>query len=219
MTQAAHSTVIKTTGTSTAVVAGACTDGGAHTAYQLTDATKRAMDPTVVPVVYEDGVATAAAYTIDGLTGTVTFAAARGGAVVVTMDYSYLPLLAVAAGKEFSVESTAALADKTTFDDSGIRKRMATLFDAKGTIGLLAILSEDLDASGNERKLADVLQNGTMVYLEIQPGGSGQKFRAYVHLDTTTTKGSGVEGLIDSTLSFVTTLIPDTFTKSFSWAT
>lgn len=223
MTQAAHSSVIKTTGTSTAVSGGACTDLGSHTAYQITDTAKRVMDPAAAVVVYKDtgsgAVAQASSlYTIDGLTGTITFLSALGGSDVVTVDYSYLPLLSVAAGKEFSIECMSELADKTTFDSGGTRERMAVMRSAKGTLGLIALLNEDLDAGAGSRKLADVLQNGTMVYLEVQPGGAGQKFRAYVHLENTDTKG-GVAVLIESTLAWRTTLVPNTFTNSYSWST
>src|SRR3954452_186344 len=95
--------LIKVSGVGVAFVGEATTKVTANTVYQITNATKRGWDRAAAITVKKDGVAQAAAlYTLNRLTDTVTFLADIGGAPVVTLDGTYLPLSNAAEAKSFS---------------------------------------------------------------------------------------------------------------------
>src|SRR4051812_46037032 len=95
---AGRKALVKITGDAVAFVNEACTDSGDHLTYQITSAAKQVWDPTVAIVVKKDGVAASSAlYTLNRLTGRITFLIALNPAIVITVSGSYLPT-SVAAG-------------------------------------------------------------------------------------------------------------------------
>lgn len=132
--------LVKVTGAAVAFTAEACTTITANTVYQITNATKRVWDRAAAITVKKDGVAQAATlYTLNRLTGTVTFLADIGAGHVITLDGQYLPLSNAAEAKSFSYKLMRELLDSTSYDsattDQGFKRKDVGLYDASGTLG------------------------------------------------------------------------------------
>lgn len=99
--------------------------------YQITNAVKRVWDRTVTIVVEDGGVPTVEVYTINRLTGTVTF----GSAVVrtITVTGSYLPMAVAAECYDYNYSIEADNQDSTQFGDTFIH-RVQGLLDVSGSI-------------------------------------------------------------------------------------
>ena len=105
--------------------------------YQITDATKRVWSPTATITVKAAGVAVdpvADPYTINRLTGTVTFTnvSARG---TVTVSGSYLPMTTIAKCRDASLDLSAPVLDDTTFDSNGWMECLTGVKAAAITLG------------------------------------------------------------------------------------
>jgi len=182
MPTASYSTVVKIAGTSTAMVAEPTTDGGAHTIYQITDTTKRVLDPDTAVVVDKDGApASSADYTLDYMFGKVTFAVALGAEIVVTFDASYLPLLEVTTAHEVDFQVTNELRDTTQYADDGERTRTPCLQDLSGTLAVYEDGTTDHDTGDDAATLEEIHEASTASLLEILFGGSTEYLRAWVH--------------------------------------
>lgn len=207
MAVAASGTTVKESGTSTAFTNEATTKLTANTVYQITDTTKQIVDPDVAVTVEVDAdgggaggyaVATASTYTFDYLTGKVTFDADQGAPALVRVSGSYLPLNTIATAREFAVSASRDVLDESVFPNTAHKKKLG-LKDLSGSLSLLEhFLTNHGTGSGT---LDSLLANGTAKLLEIQPGGSGQKLRAWVLFESQETKG-GVDGLTEGSLSF-----------------
>ena len=196
--------VIKTSGTSTAMVAEATTDvGGAHTTYQITDTAKRVLDPATAVVVDKDGVPAAAAdYTLDYFTGTVTFAVALGAGVVVTFDASYLPLLEVATARDVSLSLARERLDKTAYQTSQYRQFTLGVGTCEGSLELLEFGEVDHDGGAGTVQFTTLIDGTTPVLLEIAPATTGNRLRCWALLTTAGHK-SPHDDLTSLALSFV----------------
>jgi hypothetical protein len=219
MAQAGYNTVINVTGTSTAFTTEAFT--GATTTWQITSTSTRIWDPTVTPSFFDNAVPILAAdiSSIDFLFGRVVFTGSKTGPITATG--SYLPVWPVAEAKEFSAQMSRTILDTTVFTVSDTWKtKKAGLKEASGTISSLDDLNTDIDTGGTSRKLFDVLLNATGLVLDIQPGGSGNKWRYYILLDKEDLKAA-VDDLVNSEISWQ--LNPQTATRgdavSFSYGT
>lgn len=93
--------------------------------YQITDATKRIWSRTGTITVLDGGVPTAEAYTLNRLTGTVTFGSAV--ARVITLTGSYLPTVTIGCATEYSWTLTADNQDSTCFASEWIDRTQALL--------------------------------------------------------------------------------------------
>ena len=185
---AAHNTVIKVNGTSTALSNAATTKLTANTVYQITDATKRVLDPNVAVLVEVDadgagggGYATAAAdtYTVDYLFGKVTFNSDQGVNALVRVTGAYLPMLTVAECTNAEYEVMRETLDKTSFDSGGYRAREGGLISATASVRTLKFQNFDFDPGGGARKLLDDMKAGTPIVFEDTPV-SGEQFRAWM---------------------------------------
>ena len=126
--------LVKVSGTALTLTAEPTTDPGAHLVYQITNAAKRVLDPLAAVVVKEDGVTSVAVWTINRLNGTVTFAVARGPAVVVTVSGSYLPMTTALACTEWTMNLTGQNADVSSYDSLGWVERLPIFKDATGSV-------------------------------------------------------------------------------------
>ena len=125
---------VKVSGAAVTFTTEATTTVTANTVYQITDATKRVWDPTAAITVYKDAVSQSPTlYTINRLTGTITFTADQGASVI-TVSGSYLPLSLAAEAKEYSYDRTAQMLEDNAFGDSDVTRVMG-LQDVSGTIG------------------------------------------------------------------------------------
>jgi hypothetical protein len=132
--------LVKVTGAATAFTGEATTRITANTVYQITNAAKRIWDRSATITVKKDAVTQAAnLYTLNRLTGTVTFLADIGGAAVVTVDGSYLPTSNAAEAKSFAYELMKDLLDSTSYDsataDNYHKRKDAGLENASGSLG------------------------------------------------------------------------------------
>lgn len=100
--------LVKVSGAGVAFLDEATTKVTANTVYQITDAAKRVWDrsATITVEVDADGagaggfvVAAASTYTVNRLTGTITFNADQGVDAIVRVDGTYLPLSTAAEGR------------------------------------------------------------------------------------------------------------------------
>lgn len=93
--------------------------------YQITDATKRIWHRTATITVLDGGVPTVEAYTLNRLTGTVTFGSAA--ARVITLTGQYLPTVTIGCATEYSWTLTADNQDSTCFATEWIDRTQALL--------------------------------------------------------------------------------------------
>src|SRR4051812_25153572 len=111
--------LVKLGGTPTAFTNEATTATVANKVYQIANTAKRVWSPTATITVKDGGVAVNAVtdpYTINRLTGKVTFAATT--ARVITISGTYLPMLTIAKAKSITYDRGAELLDDTTFDSN-----------------------------------------------------------------------------------------------------
>lgn len=126
--------LIKASGTGVGMTAEATTDGGSHTDYQITDAAKRIISPYASVTVLKDAVAESAAnYTINRLTGTVTFLSALVGTEAITVTSTYLPMTTIADASEWSLDISNNSEDASVLGDTWM-KRENTLGDVSGSL-------------------------------------------------------------------------------------
>jgi hypothetical protein len=200
---------IKVGGTSTAFSAEPTTKVTANTVYQITDATKRVLDPSIAVLVEVDadgagagGYATASAssYTIDYLFGTITFLADQGASALVRVSGNYLPMVALAKVTDSKVSVARDAPDATTMDSGSYRNKAPTLIDVQGSITSLELANYDHDPGAGSIKLRDLLVNGTpFIYEE---SGGGQYFRAWVCATSVEHGNTAVGELTNTTINF-----------------
>jgi hypothetical protein len=129
--------LVKVAGAPAAFVTEACDDTGDGLSFQIAAAAKRVWDPTIAIMVYVDAVLQAAdTYTLNRLTGTITFVDAPAG--VVTVTGSYLPLSVAARGRAYSWSLNNSFVDDTDFDsantDNGFQRKLQSLLDVTGSV-------------------------------------------------------------------------------------
>jgi hypothetical protein len=134
--------LVKVPGAAVALAAEATTNAGDDQTYQITNAAKRVLDPTATITVNIGGVAMPAGgadpWTLNRLTGTVTFASADGARGAVTIDGYYLPLSVAVGVRGYNYSLSAVNADDTDYDsantDNGFQRRVQTQLDVTGTL-------------------------------------------------------------------------------------
>lgn len=128
--------LVKVSGTPTAFTDEATTVVTADKVYQITSSAKRVWDQTATITVKDGGVAVNATtdpYSINRLTGTVTFT--NTTARTITISGTYLPMSTLAKVKNSSYSLTSVSLDDTTYDSAGWTERLTGLHDAEGTLG------------------------------------------------------------------------------------
>lgn len=126
---------VKVSGSGVAFTAEACTKVTANTVYQITDAAKRVWDRSATISVYKDAVLQAATlYTLNRLTGTITFLADIGAPPVVTVTGTYLPLSVAAEAKSYTYGIRGDALDDTAFGDT-YETKLHGLKSASGRVG------------------------------------------------------------------------------------
>lgn len=196
-------------GTSTAFTNAPTTKLTANTVYQITDATKRLIDPAVAVLVEVDadgagggGYATAAAssYVVDYLFGRITFAADQGSAALVRVSASYLPVLTVAEVTEWSFKASRPFIDNTSLDSGGVEQGLLGRKKLTGSIKGRASLEDDLDPGGGTQKLTTLFESGLPVLFQRTAGG--KLFRAWTLIEGTDDSGQ-LDGLLEHGVNFV----------------
>lgn len=208
MSTAAHTSVVRGPGASTAFTNEPTTKLTANTVYQLNTDAKRLLDPAVAVVVEVDAdgvgaggyaVAPASSYTVDYLFGIITFLADQGSAALVRVSGSYLPVIDLVGVTDWSYTASREVLDDTTVNNAaGNRTKKLGLKDLSGSLTLLELLSYDHDPGGGTLVLQTLLDNGTPLLLEVAAGG--KRFRAWVLLESAE-GGGDVAGLINNTVN------------------
>lgn len=215
MATAANAASVKVTGTSTAFTDEACANTTGDS-YQITDATKRILDPDVAVVVYDDGTPVDAAdiLSYDPLFGIVTFQGAYTVIGDITMDGSYLPTYTLVGAYEYTFMRAADLLDVTAFEDSDSRVRIAGLDDYSASITVHDDSQYDLDGGGIT--LSTIFADQTPVVLEI--AAASKTFRAWTIIESLS-NDPAVDGVVDTDVAFSahTTLFV-TDDSDVSWA-
>lgn len=137
---AGRKALVKVTGAAVSFTAEATTMSDADTVYTITNTAKRIWDQTATITVLDGGVAVNAAldpYSINRLTGVVTF---DGAAVrVITVTGSYLPASTAVGAKRFTYTLDRAALDDTDYDsantNSGFDSKLPGLKKISGSIG------------------------------------------------------------------------------------
>jgi hypothetical protein len=228
---AAKARVIKQGGTSTAFTNEACTKVTANTVYQITDTTKRVLDPTVALTVQVDpdgggaspyATVGATTYTVDYLFGTITFASDQGASATVRVSAgNYIPTVTVAKVKEISYNATRDQGDSTSMDSAGYHGRTPTLLDLSGSLTSFESMSFDHDPGGGVQTFISKLTGGTAWLLEDRSDPSGSYFRAWVLISSLENSGA-VNDLLELVVSFVGTSISGSGrvdVAAFGWGT
>lgn len=138
---AGKSVQLKMSGTALTLTTEATTAAVDDKTYQITNAVKRVIDWETVPTVYDGGVETVEAYTIDYLSGRIVFEDADAGRTI-TISGKYLPMTVIGFAKSYSRNDSATLLDKTVFGDTHI-KRTSGLKSSSGTLTQIDIETDD----------------------------------------------------------------------------
>jgi hypothetical protein len=137
---AGRKALVQVTGDPVVMANEPCTDSGDHQIYQVTNAAKRVFDPTAAVTVKVGGAVTGESYTLNRLTGRITFAAINAGRAAVTVSTSYLPLSVAAGAKSYNYALVRTSVDDTDFDNAntngGFPTRLPGVYDITGALGL-----------------------------------------------------------------------------------
>ncbi len=128
--------LVKIGGTPTAFTDEATTATVVNKTYQLTNSAKRIWSPTATITVKNGGVAVDASadpYSINRLTGKVTFVATT--ARVITISGTYLPLTTIAKSKSIVWEKGNEVLDDTTFDSNGYEENIPGIHSVTASLG------------------------------------------------------------------------------------
>lgn len=210
-----YSATVKETGTSTPVTGGACTLVSGKT-YQLNTSAQRVIDPTVAITVKDNGTPVSASNIdhFDYQFGTVTFISSYTPTTPITMDYSYLPLSAIAKSSAFKLDVKSKLVDTTNFDSNGVHSRTPTVHEASGSFESYTIPSTSV---GAQALIANVTA-GTKLLIELYMG-VGKTFRAWVIFESIASKIKP-DAAIENTYSWVSTTVGASASEgSYEWGT
>lgn len=212
MSAAAHPSVVRGRGTSTAFTLEPTTKLTANTVYQLVTDAKRLLDPSVAVVVEVDAdgaggggyvVAAPSTYSVDYLFGIITFLSDQGSAALVRVGGSYLPVVDLLGVTSWNFTSARTVLDDTTVNVAvgANRSKKLGLKDLTGTVELNELLTVDNDPGAGTVTIQSYLDGGTPLLLEIQPAPAAKRFRAWVLLESAD-GGGAVDDLVNNTVNF-----------------
>lgn len=111
--------------------------------YVIADGQKSVWDPDTDVTVYDDAVESIEAYTINRLTGEITFPTVDAGRGPITADGDYLPLSRVAKAKAFAVKFGEPPIDDTNFDSPGWEENIPNINSISGSLTRSSALLTD----------------------------------------------------------------------------
>jgi len=208
MALAGRKALVKASGAAVAFLDEPTTKVTANTVYQITNTAKRVLDRTATITVEVDAdgagaggfvVADPSTYTLNRLTGTVTFSADQGVDAVVRMDGSYLPLTTVAEARSYSYALAGENATDNEFGDSYVT-RLQVMKDASGS------LSRWYDTSTYWQ---DAFTGGTVFVLEFYSDSTAAyDLKMWAILDTNALSAA-FNGLVEQEVAFSGTVDSD----------
>lgn len=189
MAVAGKKALVKVSGAAVGMTAEATTASGNIT-YQITNAAKRVLSLSGTVTVKDGGVATVEAYTLNRLTGTITFGSAT--ARTITVDADYLPMATAAEAHEYSYSLTAANSEVPRFGDN-YQRRIGGMKDISGSLSLWHANSDYID----------ILTGDDPVVLEFYSNSSGAfDLRCWALLDSDEVKSAVTGGAATESVSF-----------------
>ena len=167
------------------------------TTYRVTDATKRILDKDTAITFKDGGVAINASgiESVDYLFGTVTLAAAPGGAV--TFDGSFFPTASLGCSNSFSLTQTSDTTDTTCFETASVNGGFATFRPTLKTV--------ELELTGFYRasnQFYDLLQSRDELIVELNPDGNDKSVARGYFKPVTNSQTGDVGGDESETVSF-----------------
>lgn len=190
---AGKSASIKISGAATSFT-GEATTTDDNQNYQITSATKRVWDRATTPTVLDDGIATTESYTVNKLTGTITFATVDALRGVVTVTGKYLPMTTATYAHEFSYNRGVDLMEVNKFGDTHKACLAGTKF-ASGTLSQWDVTSE---------YFADALTAGNPVVIEFLYEIGADPIRVWALLESNEMQAA-IGNPQDNIVSFIST--------------
>lgn len=169
---AGYVAVLKKSGTPTTLTAepAAIVVAGAGSIVQITDATKRVLDPATAVVVLDNAVDhTADVEYIDYLNGKIKYKSAYTPTTPTTVTGKYLPLTQIAKGQSFTLTQTSASIDTSDFITAQANGGRKT-FD----YGLKTVACDMKGFYAISNGWIAALQARGLYVIEISPDGGGQ---------------------------------------------
>lgn len=169
-----------------------------RTEYQITDETKRVLDPAAVITVQTsaDGEtwSTASGYTVSRMAGKIIFSEAQADGTQVRVSGKYIPTSTAAECHEWSLTINNASISVPVFLEEWDRK-ISGLKDASGSISKWWSI---------DPFFSDALLSGKQIILELYPQEGYNPFRLWVLLNSKEMEAA-VDGAVDDTVSFEST--------------
>lgn len=181
---------IKISGSATSFTTEATTTAD-DTSYQITNAVKQVLDKDTAPTVYDDGLETAEAYSVNYLNGTITFEDADSERII-TVSGNYLPMTVAAYAHVMSNSRMCDLMEATPFGSTN-KKRIPGLKSASGTLSQFNVA---------DTTYSDALTAGEPIVIEILSDTSDEpdRFWALLESDELT---AALESVQDEIISWV----------------
>lgn len=198
----AFNAAVKVSGAAVATTGEATTFVSGKT-YQITNTARRILDPSAAVTVKDNGVTVAAANiaSIDYLFGQVTFVGGYTVTGPVTMDASYIPTATITEAKAAEFNFAGDLADVTSFDSAGSRRKLLALADISGSLMRLALPLDDLDpVTGGSQTIDGWMKAGTQRLIDVL-FTTGIRVRAWVLFKSYKVTAQ-LAGIIEVTVEF-----------------
>lgn len=187
-----YNTQIKISGAATPMT-GEVTSTSDNTAYQITAATKRVLDRDTAPTVLDGGSATAETYTVDYLSGTITFESADAGRVI-TVTGNYLPMTVAAYANQASIAYACDSKEANTFG-TAYKKRLPTLKFASGSLSQFDV---------TDTTYSDALLAGTPIVVEYRAISTDDPNRVWALLEKSEVQ-SAIDGIQNQVVTWIST--------------
>jgi hypothetical protein len=159
--------------------------------YQITNATKRVLDFDTPPTVLDDGVETEEAYTVNYLSGRITFEDVDEARGPITVTGKYLPMSTAAYANDMSHSRNCDLLDADRFGLTH-KNRIAGLKSASGVIGHIDMTDETY---------SDALTAGEPLVIEIVPASGIEPTRYLALLESDEMKAA-LDGVQSATVTW-----------------
>lgn len=182
---------VKVSAAATAFTDEACTNSGDNLTYQITNAVKRVWDRAATITVKKDAVTQLATlYTLNRLSGKITFGVSQGAGVI-TVSGSYLPMSLAAEAKSWRLAFIGRNAEDPAFGDDDVT-RLQVRQDINGQLGRWWI----------DGYFHDALNAGDPIVAEMfLDGGTTPTAKAWIILGSRTVSGEKA-GLIEEMVDF-----------------
>jgi hypothetical protein len=159
--------------------------------YQIAAATKRVLDKDTAPTVLDDGVETEESYTVNYLSGKITFEDVDEERGPITVTGKYLPMTTAAYANDMSHSRNCDLLDANKFGLTH-KNRIAGLKSASGVLGHIDL---------TDTTYITALEAGDPVVIEIVAGSGIEPTRYWAMLESEELKAA-LAGVQNATVTW-----------------